>query len=391
MDGIGSNIKVDIFNNEVVRILPKTNFNINKEWISNKTRFFFDSLKYQRIQHPLLKDKNNKFKKISWFEALNIINQKLITTDSTNIKSIIGDLIDLESLFLLKKNLNKLGIYNINYEKFLNNNNFKINSDITSNFLFQNTLKNIDESDLCLIINSDIRQEGSILNIHLINRLKKGNFNIAYIGNKVDFTYPVNNLGLTLDVLIKIITGKHAFCKDLKKAKNPIIIFGENIINQKNGYFLISKLKNLSFLNNNINFFNSKNSLMNFLEINFTNTKLNSKNFKVSYLYNTNLKNKLIKEKNNFIIYQGHHFTEDAQNSNLILPGLTFLEKKGTYLNIEGFIQKNEQILNLNTEQRKDLIIFKNIYKFIINKNQLKKKQSFLKMKEILPYLLKKR
>jgi NADH-quinone oxidoreductase chain G len=391
MDGIGSNIKVDIFNNEVVRILPKTNFNINKEWISNKTRFFFDSLKYQRIKYPLLKDKNNKFQKISWFEALNIINQKLITTDSTNIKSIIGDLIDLESLFLLKKNLNKLGIYNINYEKFLNNNNLKINSDITSNFLFKNTLKNIDESDLCLIINSDIRQEGSILNIHLINRLKKGNFKMAYIGNKVDFTYPINNLGLTLDVLIKIITGKHLFCKDLKKAKNPIIIFGENIINQKNGYFLISKLKNLSFLNNNINFFNSKNSLMNFLEINFANTKLNLKNSKVSYLYNTNLKDKLIKKENNFIIYQGHHFTEDAQNSNLILPGLTFLEKKGTYLNIEGFIQKNEQILNLNTEQRKDLIIFKNIYKFIINQNQLKKKQSFLKMKEILPYLLKKR
>lgn len=391
MDGIGSNIKVDIFNNEVVRILPKTNFNINKEWISNKTRFFFDSLKYQRIKYPLLKDKNNKFQKISWFEALNIINQKLITTDSTNIKSIIGDLIDLESLFLLKKNLNKLGIYNINYEKFLNNNNLKINSDITSNFLFENTLKNIDESDLCLIINSDIRQEGSILNIHLINRLKKGNFKMAYIGNKVDFTYPINNLGLTLDVLIKIITGKHLFCKDLKKAKNPIIIFGENIINQKNGYFLISKLKNLSFLNNNINFFNSKNSLMNFLEINFANTKLNLKNSKVSYLYNTNLKDKLIKKENNFIIYQGHHFTEDAQNSNLILPGLTFLEKKGTYLNIEGFIQKNEQILNLNTEQRKDLIIFKNIYKFIINQNQSKKKQSFLKMKEILPYLLKKR
>jgi len=391
LDGIGSNIKVDIFNNEVLRILPKTNFNINKEWISNKTRFFFDSLKYQRIKYPLLKDENNKFQKISWFKALNIINQKLITTDSSNIKSIIGDLVDLESLFLLKKNLNKLGIYNINYEKFLNNKNLKINSDLTSNFLFQNTLKTIEESDLCLIINSDIRQEGSILNIHLINRLKKGNFKVAYIGNKIDFTYPVNNLGLTLNILIKIITGKHTFCKELKKAKKPIIIFGENIINQKNAYYLISKLKNLSFLNNNINFFNSKNSLINFLEINFLNTKLNLKNSKVSYLYNTNLKNKLIKEKDNFIIYQGHHFTEDAQNSNLILPGLTFLEKKGTYINIEGLIQKNDQILNLNTEQRKDLIIYKNIYKFILNKNQSKKNDSFLKMKEILPYLLKKK
>jgi NADH-quinone oxidoreductase chain G len=391
LDGIGSNIKVDIFNNEIVRILPKTNFNINKEWISNKTRFFFDSLKYQRIKYPLLKDKNNKFQKISWFEALNIVNQKLITTDSSNIKSIIGDLVDLESLFLLKKNLNKLGIYNINYEKFLNNNDLKINSDITSNFLFQNSLKSIEESDLCLIINSDIRNEGSILNIHLINKLKKGNFKVAYIGNKVDFTYPVENLGLTLETLIQIISGKHDFCKNLKKAKKPVIIFGENIINQKNGYFLMSKFKNLSFLNNNINFFHSRSSFINFLEINFLNNKLNSKNAKVSYLYNTNLKKKLLKNNNDFIIYQGHHFTEDAQNSNLILPGLTFLEKKGTYLNVEGFIQKNEQILNLNTEQRNDSIIYKNIYKFILNKNQSKKKNSFLKIKEILPYLLEKR
>jgi NADH-quinone oxidoreductase chain G len=391
LDGIGSNIKIDIFNNEVVRILPKTNFNINKEWISNKTRFFFDSLKYQRIKYPLLKDENNKFQKISWSEALSIVNQKLITTDSSNIKSIIGDLVDLESLFLLKKNLNKLGIYNINYEKFLNNNDLKINSDITSNFLFQNSLKSIDESDLCLIINSDIRQEGSILNIHLINKLKKGNFKVAYIGNKVDFTYPVENLGLTLETLIQIISGKHDFCKNLKKAKKPIIIFGENIINQKNGYFLISKFKNLSFLNNNINFFHSKTSFINFLEINFLNNKLNPKNSKVSYLYNTNLKKKLLKNNNDYIIYQGHHFTEDAQNSNLILPGLTFLEKKGTYLNVEGFIQKNEQILNLNTEQINDSIIYKNIYKFILNKNQSKKKNSFLKMKEILPYLLEKR
>lgn len=393
LDGIGSNIKVDIFNNEIVRILPKTNFNINKEWISNKTRFFFDSLKYQRIKYPLLKQNDNKFKKISWFEALNIINQKLITTDSSKIKSIVGDLVDLESLFLLKKNLNKLGIHNISYEKFLNNNNLKINSDITSNFLFQNSLKNIDESDLCLIVNSDIRQEGSILNIHLINKLKKGNFKVAYIGNKIDFTYPVENLGLTLETLVQIISGKHSFCKSLKKAKNPVIIFGENIINQKNGYYLMSKFKNLSFLNNNINFFNSKTSFINFLEINFLNNKLNSKNAKVSYLYNTNLQNKLHKNitNDNFIIYQGHHFTEDAQNSHLILPGLTFLEKKGTYLNIEGFIQKNEQILNLNTEQRNDLIIYKNIYKFIINQNQSKKKNSFINMKEILPYLLKKK
>jgi len=59
---------------------------------------------------------------------------------------------------------------------------------------------------------------------------------------------------------------------------------------------------------------------------------------------------------------------------------------------MEGFIQKNDQILNLDTEQRKDSIIFKYIYKFILKKNQLKKKEdSFLIFKELLPYISKKK
>jgi NADH-quinone oxidoreductase chain G len=390
LDGLGSNIKIDTFNNEIIRILPKTNFDINKEWISNKTRFFFDSLKYQRLQYPLLKNNENKFDKISWLDALNIINQKLLTTDSSKIKGIIGNLTDLESIFLLKKKFNKLGISNIIYENFFENKNIKINSDFSSNFLFNNTLKSIEESDLCLIIGSDIRKEGSILNIHLINRLKKGNFKIAYIGNKIDFTYPINHIGLTFNNLIQILLGKHNFCKTLKKAKNPLIIIGENFLNQKNGFFLLSKLKTLSFFKNNINFFNSKTSFINFLETTFNKSNNSFNNAELYYLFNTNLQNKFQILSNQFIIYQGHHFTKDAQNSNLILPGLTFLEKNGIYINLEGLIQKNEQILNLNTEQRKDSIIYRNIYKFLISKHQ-SQLTSFMKMKTVLPYLLKKK
>ena len=390
LDSIGSNIKIDIFNNEIVRILPKTNFNINKEWISNKTRYFFDSLKYQRLKYPLLKDKNNKFYKISWLKALNILHTKLISIDSSEIKTIIGNLTDFESLFLLKKNLNKLGILNINYENFLCNKKLRINSDLTSNFLCNQTLKSIEDSDLCLIIGSNIRQEGSILNIHLINRLKKGNFKIAYIGNKINFTYPVQHLGLTFLTLINIFKGKHSFCKTLKKAKKPLIFFSQNILNQKNGFYVLSKFKNLSIFKNNINFLNSQTSLINFFEITFT-KKINVSNeLKLYYLFNTNLQKKLKISNNSFIIYQGHHFTKDAQNSNLILPGLTFLEKNGLYINLEGFIQKNKQILNLNTEQRKDSIIYRNIYKFVLKKNQ-SKLHFFLKIKDILPYLLKKK
>jgi NADH-quinone oxidoreductase chain G len=390
LDGLGSNIKINIFNNEIVRILPKTNFNINKEWISNKTRFFFDSLKYQRLEYPLIKNKENIFEKITWSDAFKILNEKLVKNDSSNIKAIVGNLIDIESLFSFKKFLNLLGINNVFYENYLKKNSLQINTDFTSNFLFNNSIKSINDSDLCLIVNSDIRKEGSILNIHLINRLKKGNFKIAYIGNKTDFTYPIEHLGTSLNVLFKIVLGKHFFCKNLKKAKKPLIIIGENILNQKNGYFLIEKFKKITFLKNSINFFNSKSSFINFFEINFFNSIKKNKNIDILYLFNTNLKEKINNNKS-FIIYQGHHFTEDAQKANLILPGLSFLEKKGTYLNIEGLIQKNDKILNLNMEQKKDSNIFRYIHKYILNKNQVKIKQLlFINLGQIKPYLNKK-
>jgi len=92
------------------------------------------------------------------------------------------------------------------------------------------------------------------------------------------------------------------------------------------------------------------------------------------------------KNDTQYKIYQGHHFTSDAQKSDLILPGTTAFEKKGTYINMEGFIQNQPKILNLKTKQRQDSIIFKNLYKFLLKKNNKNFVSLFL-IKDILPYL----
>ena len=44
MDAVGSNIRVDTYNWEVKRILPRLNNDINEEWISDKTRYSCDGL-----------------------------------------------------------------------------------------------------------------------------------------------------------------------------------------------------------------------------------------------------------------------------------------------------------------------------------------------------------
>jgi NADH-quinone oxidoreductase chain G len=394
LDGIGSNIVIDIFKNNIVRILPKTNLNINKEWIDNKVRFFFDSLKYQRIEKPLFK-KDNNFIEISWEEAFKKINNEILKRDPSKIQSIVGNLTDLESNFIFKKNCNQLGISDISY-LYPNKKENNLNVDLTSNYLFNTSFKSLENADLCLILNSDIRQEGSILNIHLINRLKKGNFEIASIGSKNNYTYPVENLGLTINTLIDIIQGKHFFCKKLKKAKNPIIIVGNNFFFQlKESIHIFEKFKNLSFIPlTNFNILHNQSSYLNFLEIFNKKYHFEKKESNLYYLYNTdfqkNIKQNVLK-KEDFIIYQGHHFNLDAQKSNLILPGLTFLEKEGIYLNTQGLIQKNNSIIKKKINQKNDNSIFKFLYIYLEKKNKLnlKKNNIFDNFNKIYGYILK--
>jgi len=52
LDAIGSSVRIDVANNVVVRVLPYLDEAVNEEWLSNKTRFAYDSLIIQRIYYP---------------------------------------------------------------------------------------------------------------------------------------------------------------------------------------------------------------------------------------------------------------------------------------------------------------------------------------------------
>src|ERR1700739_2870447 len=49
MDALGSAIRIDTRGREVMRILPRTNDDVNEEWISDKTRHVVDGLATQRV------------------------------------------------------------------------------------------------------------------------------------------------------------------------------------------------------------------------------------------------------------------------------------------------------------------------------------------------------
>jgi len=102
---VGSNIKINFKETEILRVVPALNYSLNEEWISDKTRFCFDALKMHRIGSPFLKTQN-KFTKITWKEALIKNANKLKTLLKLNSEQIVfisGNNADLETLQVVKK------------------------------------------------------------------------------------------------------------------------------------------------------------------------------------------------------------------------------------------------------------------------------------------------
>ena len=112
-DAVGSNIRIDSRGPEVMRILPRLNEDINEEWISDKTRFCYDGLKRQRLNDPMIRGADGRFKAVSWRDALAVVAEVALQVKAEEIVGIAGKLSDAESMMALKDLLNRMGSNNV--------------------------------------------------------------------------------------------------------------------------------------------------------------------------------------------------------------------------------------------------------------------------------------
>jgi NADH-quinone oxidoreductase subunit G len=62
---LGSSICIYLYGSDIKRILPLKNDYINEDWISNRSRYFFEAFFKWRVNIPLIK-KNKKLAYASW-------------------------------------------------------------------------------------------------------------------------------------------------------------------------------------------------------------------------------------------------------------------------------------------------------------------------------------
>lgn len=118
-DCLGSNIYVHTRRNEIMRVVPHENEDVNETWISDRDRFSYLGLNHpDRIETPMLK-KEGKWQEIEWEEALEYAVkqlQKIIENDTPEqIAAIASPSSTLEECYLLQKLMRSLDVHNIDH------------------------------------------------------------------------------------------------------------------------------------------------------------------------------------------------------------------------------------------------------------------------------------
>jgi NADH dehydrogenase (ubiquinone) Fe-S protein 1 len=364
-DAIGSNIRLDTRGVEVMRILPRMHDEINEEWISDKTRFFYDGLKVQRLTTPLVRD-GNRFVPASWEKALKRVSDELAKVKGNSAKAVAGHLADAESMVALKDLFNRIGSENLSIDAPNGSKPLAINADFRSNYTLNSTIAGAEEADVVLLIGTNPRHEAPILNTRFRKAFLHNGQDLGLIGQADDLNYEYAHIGDNTKDIEKILDGSHPFAKRLAEAKKPMIVVGSAVVeNAKDSEYILSKVSELSdkfkstlFQDgwNGVNVLQRAASRTAAYEIGFVPTSAEATSAPVNFLYllNADEVNASDIPRDAFVVYQGHHGDVGAQYADVILPGSAFTEKNATYVNTEGRTQITRAGVNPPAAARED-------------------------------------
>ena len=167
-DAVGSNVRIDSKGDKILRVLPRINEEINDEWISDKTRYAYDGLNYQRIDKFYSRDSKGKLREELEENVIQIIKNKILNKNKNSIASIAGNSVDCESIFSLKLLLDNIGA--LQYDCRQDESFFLPNE--RSSYIFNTKISGIDESDLCVLIGSDVKKEAPVISSYKTKVLK---------------------------------------------------------------------------------------------------------------------------------------------------------------------------------------------------------------------------
>jgi NADH-quinone oxidoreductase subunit G len=329
----------------VMRILPRTNDEVNEEWISDKTRHVVDGLRTQRLDQPYIRE-NGQLSAASWRDAFDAIAAKVKATDAKRIGAIVGDLAAVEEIFALKDLMTRLGVVNLDCRQ---DGAALDPKQGRASYLFNSTIAGIEKADALLIIGSNPRREAPVLNARIRKRWRMGNFPIGLIGERADLTYHYDYLGAGPDTLADVAAGNNEFGAAFKKAQHPLVIVGMGALARPDGAAVASLAAQLALGSgsdgwNGYAVLHTAAARVGALDLGFVPGAGGRTAAQMAQPGALDLvfllgADEIDVAPGAFVVYIGTHGDQGAHRADVILPGAAYPEKSGIYVNTEGRVQ----------------------------------------------------
>jgi NADH-quinone oxidoreductase subunit G len=356
MDAVGTNIRIDSRGRQVLRALPRVNDDVNEEWASDKTRHAVDGLIRRRLDRPYLR-KEGKLVEASWSEAFAAVAEAAKSAKGS-VAALAGDLLDCETMFAGKLLVEKLG------GTMLEGRQTGLAYDVSNLAAvnFNTTLPGIETADVILLVNTNLRWEAPLVNTRIRKAIKKG-AKVFAIGPEVDLTYKVEWLGNDAGLLAKL---PKAAADAFKDAQRPAMIVGGGTLAKDGAHgATLALAKTLNLVRAGWNGYN----VLHFAAARMGGLMLGyatAGGIKAVAAAKPKLLFSLGADEvdysafaKSFTVYIGHHGDRGAHGADVVLPGAAYTEKAGTYVNLEGRVQRGEKAVFAPGDAREDWSILR--------------------------------
>ncbi|THG41639.1 NADH-quinone oxidoreductase subunit NuoG [Sphingomonas olei] len=351
MDAVGTNIRLDSRGRQVLRALPRVNDDVNEEWATDKTRHAVDGLVRRRLDRPYVR-RDGKLVAASWDEAFAAIADAAKAAGNS-VAAVAGDIVDCETMFAAKALLASMG------SSLLEGRQTGMDYDVSSLAAvnFNTTIAGMERADAILLVGTNLRWEASLVNTRVRKAIKRG-AKVFAIGPETDLSYKVEWLGQDLSILSNL---PEAVTEAFGKAERPAVVVGGGALKHAHGATL-ELAKSLNLVRDGWNGYN----VVHFSAARMGGLMLGyAQKAGISALYDAKLTFFLgadecdITRFTGFKVYVGHHGDKGAAAADVVLPGASYAEKSGTYVNLEGRVQRGNRAVFAPGDAREDWTIFR--------------------------------
>lgn len=207
---------------EILRVLPRSNGVYKDNWISDKTRYAHDGLSNQRLVNIYKYDRLGLNWKTLVEDLSHLLQVSNVKKTGFPIAAVVGSTQNVESLYVISQFVKLLGFSDIQFGNYTT----KANYDNPSYFLLNRSLESFEKLTALFMIGTNPRYEASLLNTILRKQQNYRGIPLISVGSYSSLKIKQNHGGNSLASLASFVEGRKASLNSCYLISGSSVIVG---------------------------------------------------------------------------------------------------------------------------------------------------------------------